>query len=640
MDKRSLIRRFTEEGYTLRPECLNHLTEYFSELKIQNNNKITPDVVNTHMSKILENVKSLQSHQGDIILGEQTVKGAIELLQRPSNQVMDLEEDTNKDKSSDDNTIIDDDREKKVNDVINEKYLHTIVVLDSMKETPKVRIHNNKPYTEFIINANTQEEKKQTISLGAPSDKVNFFIKRLEIIKTKLSQGKKYYFGAENKKKITGKNDLEDEEDQQQQMQSQELSHIGSLIGSKGKEMCCLGMIYEGTPGEYYMQDEFSRVKINLEQAQVELGYVTVTSIVIAKGVFDQIKGAFVISKLMLPEFEEEVNLNPSVYKKESSDYFGAKAKVQRILGKLIQLEIESAYLGKQGSKASNLTRFQKERQLEMGIFDLDFNPYFQISEKNEYCVCVFSDFLLSDRNTLKKFESILQVYESQLKPLVIILMGAFFNVSEINSEFANDQVKEAIGDFLNLLNKFKSLRDNCYWIMVPHINDIGGVPVQPKSELPQHLFTEIKSNIPFLKLVQNPCRMSILGKTFLIQRNDLLKDLRKRQIVINHHKDIQLNYAQTILSQRHLSPLPLIIKPIIWNYDNTLLFYENPDYLILADSYSDQFDFIMQEKVLTKEEQKSNIQKTFVINPGSFEKKSTFTVLYPLDGRIETCSV
>lgn len=71
-----------------------------------------------------------------------------------------------------------------------------------------------------------------------------------------------------------------------------------------------------------------------------------------------------------------------------------------------------------------------------------------------------------------------MSVYEKELKPLVIVLMGPFFNVSEILSEAVNDQVKEALSDFGLLVNKFKMLRDNCYWIMIPHINDIGGAPV------------------------------------------------------------------------------------------------------------------------------------------------------------------
>lgn len=51
--------------------------------------------------------------------------------------------------------------------------------------------------------------------------------------------------------------------------------------------MNVLGMIYEGLVGEYFIQDELSRVKLSLANTKVEQGYVTVSSIVIAQGFYD-----------------------------------------------------------------------------------------------------------------------------------------------------------------------------------------------------------------------------------------------------------------------------------------------------------------------------------------------------------------
>lgn len=47
--------------------------------------------------------------------------------------------------------------------------------------------------------------------------------------------------------------------------------------------------------------------------------------------------GVFAVSKLIIPEFDDEPSSSfASSYNKDSEDLFGAKAKVGRILGKLI----------------------------------------------------------------------------------------------------------------------------------------------------------------------------------------------------------------------------------------------------------------------------------------------------------------
>lgn len=49
-----------------------------------------------------------------------------------------------------------------------------------------------------------------------------------------------------------------------------------------------------------------------------------------------------------------------------------------------------------------------------------------------------------------------------------------------------------------------------------------------PKPALPSCIFEDLKKSIPYLILSQNPCRMTIFNKEFIIARNDILKDLRK----------------------------------------------------------------------------------------------------------------
>lgn len=46
------------------------------------------------------------------------------------------------------------------------------------------------------------------------------------------------------------------------------------------------------------------------------------------------------------------------------------------------------------------------------------------------------------------------------------------------------------------------------------------------------------------------------------------------------------LQFVKTILSQGHLTPLPLYVSPVYWAYDYALRVYPVPDMLVVADKY------------------------------------------------------
>jgi RecB family endonuclease NucS len=88
MDKKVLIRRFTQEGFTLRPECVTHLLEYFQGLLAagkKHKKELTTEESEPFLERIIENVRVLADRTGGVIVEEETMKGAIDLLQRPSN---------------------------------------------------------------------------------------------------------------------------------------------------------------------------------------------------------------------------------------------------------------------------------------------------------------------------------------------------------------------------------------------------------------------------------------------------------------------------------------------------------------------------------------------------------------------------
>lgn len=85
---------------------------------------------------------------------------------------------------------------------------------------------------------------------------------------------------------------------------------------------------------------------------------------------------------------------------------------------------------------------------------------------------------------------------------------------------------------------------------------------------------------------------------------------------------DIPNHFVKTILSQGHLTPLPLYVSPVYWAYDYALRVYPVPDMLVIADKY-DPFTVTNTD--------------CLCINPGSFPRSGfSFKVFYPSNKTVE----
>lgn len=51
-------------------------------------------------------------------------------------------------------------------------------------------------------------------------------------------------------------------------------------------------------------------------------------------------------------------------------------------------------------------------------------------------------------------------------------------------------------------------------------------------------------------------------------------------------HYFLHVQFVKTILSQGHLTPLPLYVSPVFWAYDYALRIYPVPDVIVFADKY------------------------------------------------------
>ena len=89
---------------------------------------------------------------------------------------------------------------------------------------------------------------------------------------------------------------------------------------------------------------------------------------------------------------------------------------------------------------------------------------------------------------------------------------------------------------------------------------------------------------------------------------------------------DVSAHFAKTITCQAHLTPLPLHMCPVYWDYDRSLSLYPLPDLVITAD----KFEPFTAESSGCK-----------VVNPGTFAKHDfTFKTYIPGTKSVEDSQV
>ena len=131
---------------------------------------------------------------------------------------------------------------------------------------------------------------------------------------------------------------------------------------------------------------------------------------------------------------------------------------------------------------------------------------------------------------------------------------------------------------------------------------------------------------MPNVHFASNPSKLLCRDQTIMILRDDVIEDTCRNAIKapVDSTK-IATTFCETILSQRHCSPLPVHLSPKILHQDHCFSLCPLPDVLILADQFE---SFSLQESGCT------------IMNPGSFAKSSfEFLVYYPASRKVEQSS-
>uniref|UniRef100_A0A671V478 DNA polymerase epsilon subunit n=1 Tax=Sparus aurata TaxID=8175 RepID=A0A671V478_SPAAU len=341
-----------------------------------------------------------------------------------------------------------------------------------------------------------------------------------------------------------------------------QLKTIEALLGSTAKlgEVIVLGMVTQLKEGKFFLEDPSGTVQ--LDMSKFHNGLYTESCFVLAEGWYED--SVFHVNGFGFPPTE------PS---SSTRAYYG-----------------NMNFFG--GPSTTSVKASAKLKQLE---------------EENEDAMFVIvSDVWLDNVEVMEKLNLMFSGYAS-MPPTCFILCGNFSS-----APYGNAQIKALKGE------TFRSR-----FVFVPGPEDPGPGTILPRPPLADHITEEFRQRVPFSVFTTNPCRIQYCSQEIVIMREDLVNKMCRNCVRLpNNNLDIPNHFVKTILSQGHLTPLPLYVSPIFWAYDYSMRVYPIPDVIVFADKY-DPFSITNTD--------------CLCVNPGSFPKSGfTFKVYYPSNRTVE----
>ncbi|XP_045443450.1 DNA polymerase epsilon subunit 2 isoform X9 [Pipistrellus kuhlii] len=134
---------------------------------------------------------------------------------------------------------------------------------------------------------------------------------------------------------------------------------------------------------------------------------------------------------------------------------------------------------------------------------------------------------------------------------------------------------------------KTSSSFESSRFVFVPGPEDPGFGSILPRPPLAESITNEFRQRVPFSVFTTNPCRIQYCTQEIIVFREDLVNKMCRNCVRFpSSNLDIPNHFVKTILSQGHLTPLPLYVCPVYWAYDYALRVYPLPDVLVIADKY------------------------------------------------------
>ncbi|KAL7417965.1 putative epsilon DNA polymerase [Mrakia frigida] len=222
-----------------------------------------------------------------------------------------------------------------------------------------------------------------------------------------------------------------------------------------------------------------------------------------------------------------------------------------------------------------------------------DEEKYDRIVKAHEQVSFVFiSDLWLDHPKTLVNLRRMLEVYaDAVIPPLAFIFCGDFSSVPcTVGGAAGLAKYTENFNHLSNLLASFPSLLAASNFVFLPGPHDPWSSSTLPRPAIPNSFVQKLQQRIPNARFVSNPARLKYFDQEIVVCREDLMGRMLRNLMGVKEGvvdgTEMKRFLVQTVLDQCHLSPLPLSVRPTLWDYDHTLRLYPMPTALILADKY------------------------------------------------------
>ena len=385
------------------------------------------------------------------------------------------------------------------------------------------------PRIEFQSSRNTYERvaapKKHTLH-GTPQDKIQFMRQRLEAVQRRLLRDPLF----QSNEGFTS----------QHAQETIRLTSVEELVDSQGSHSV-VGFLSRMEDEALYLEDLSGYVKL-------------------------QFKG---------PSSDEPTQIIPALYSE------GAVVLVQ---GSMRGGVFEVTLVGPPRVEAREtfLQQFPSFEQLA-----------YQGDVPSSATMVLASELHLDNPLILQKLRTLFDGYSAnQFMPELFVFVGNFHSVP-LDSLGTNSNAYQRGWDALvEILESFPLIKEHATILFVPGPNDPFASGVLPRKEISPH-FTKNIRKLDYVQFTSNPCRLQFYGQEMVFYRDDLLGKIQRLALPIieqNTEPIVQVDelhehYAQFILSQAHLSPLPIQVNPVYWNLDYTLQFDVLPHMVCVMSS-------------------------------------------------------
>uniref|UniRef100_A0A8C4QTQ8 DNA polymerase epsilon subunit n=1 Tax=Eptatretus burgeri TaxID=7764 RepID=A0A8C4QTQ8_EPTBU len=357
-----------------------------------------------------------------------------------------------------------------------------------------------------------------------------------------------------------------------------QLRTVEFLLGTTTnlKEVILLGMLTQIKEGKFYLEDPTGTVQLDLQNVQHQHGLFTECCCILAEGRYDD--GVFHVIAMGLPPIE---------YSRITRAHFG----FENFFGGPSALSVKAS---------DKLARLEEQREDVMFV--------------------LLSDVWLDHFEVLEKLRIIFTGYSPE-PPTCFILCGNFSS-----KPYGPNYIKTLRESFKTLgtiISEFPDILQRSRFVFIPGPDDPGPGTILPRPPLADFITTEFTQQVPSAVFATNPSRIQYCTQEIVVFRENLVSKMCRNCIQFPSDKmSIPNHFVRTILSQAHLTPLPLSVSPVHWAYDFALSIYPLPDMIVFADTY-DPFNITHNDCIC--------------VNPGSFSSGGfCFKVYYPSKKHIE----